>query len=71
MDMFARFDENPAMTLQDIKETKHYGLTHARTDGKRENSIPITNKVCGGYMYTHHKVCGGYYKNGAVVHNIS
>ena len=23
--MFARFDENPAMTLQDIKETKCYG----------------------------------------------
>ena len=23
-----------------------------RTDGKRENSIPTTNKVCGGYAYT-------------------
>ena len=53
MNMFARFDENPAMTLQDIKETKCYGRTHARTeartDGQRENSIPTTNKVCGGY----------------------
>ena len=42
--MFARFDENPAMTLQDIKETKRYGRTDActdgRTDGQRENSIP-------------------------------
>ena len=45
MKMFARFDENPAMTLQDIKETKRYG----RTDGQHENSIPTTNKVCGGY----------------------
>ena len=45
MNMFARFDENPAMTLQDIKETKRYGRTH----GQRENSIPTTNKVCGGY----------------------
>ena len=27
MNMFARFDENPAMTLQDIKETKRYGQT--------------------------------------------
>ena len=45
MNMFARFNENPAMTLQDIKETKRYG----RTDGQRENSIPPTNKVCGGY----------------------
>ena len=25
MNMFARFDENPAVTLQDIKETKRYG----------------------------------------------
>ena len=47
--MFARFDENPAMTLQDIKETKRYGWTDARTDGQRENSIPTTNKVCRGY----------------------
>ena len=45
--MFARFDENPAMKLQDIKETKHYGWTHTRTD-RRENSIPTTNKVRGG-----------------------
>ena len=45
MNMFARFNENPAMTLQDIKETKRYGRTH----GQRENSIPPTNKVCGGY----------------------
>ena len=48
MNMFARFDENPAMTLQDIKKTKRYGRTDARTDGQRENSIPTTNKVCGG-----------------------
>ena len=46
MNMFARFDENPAMTLQDIKETKRYGRTDAHTD-----SIPTTNKVCGGYNY--------------------
>ena len=45
MNMFAKFDEIPAMTLQDIKETKCYG----RTDRQRENSIPTTNKVCGGY----------------------
>ena len=60
--MFARFDENPAMTLQDIKETKCYGRmdngqtdgrthgrTHTRTHGQREYSIPTTNKVCEGY----------------------
>ena len=34
MNMFARFDENPAMTLQDIKETKHYGWTHGRTQAR-------------------------------------
>ena len=54
MNMFARFDENPAMTLRVIKETKRYGRTdarrtHGRTDGQRENSLPPTNKVCGGY----------------------
>ena len=59
MNMFARFDENSAMTLRVIKETKRYGRTdgrtdahgrtHGRTDGQRENSIPPTNKVCGGY----------------------
>ena len=49
MNMFARFDENPAMTLRVIKETKRYGRTHGRTNGQREISIPPTNKVCGGY----------------------
>ena len=48
MNMFARFDENSAMTLQYITETKRYGRTHAPTDGQRENSIPTTNKVSGG-----------------------
>ena len=48
--MFARFDENPAITLEDIKETKRYGRTHGRTHGQRENSIPTTNKVCGGII---------------------
>ena len=48
--MLARFDENPAMTLQDIKETKRYGWTYGRTHGQRENSIPTTNKVCGGII---------------------
>ena len=48
MNMFARFDENPAMTLQDIKETKRYGRTDARTDNVK-TVHPTTNKVCGGY----------------------
>ena len=44
MNMFARFNENPAMTLQDTKELKRYALTQGRTDGRthgqHENSIP-------------------------------
>ena len=44
MNMFARFGENPAMTLQDIKETKRYGRTH----GQREDRKLTTNKVWGG-----------------------
>ena len=38
MNMFARFDENQAMTLQDIKETKRYGRTHGRTDARTHAS---------------------------------
>ena len=33
MNMFARFDESPAMTFQDIKITKCYGRTDGRTEG--------------------------------------
>ena len=41
MYMFAKFGENPAMTLQDIKETKHYGRTYRQ----HKNSIPTTKFV--------------------------
>ena len=62
--MFARFDENPAMTLQDIKKTKRYGWTDGRTHGRthtrthtRTDNVktvyPTTNKVCGGYNYNY------------------
>ena len=44
MNMFARFDENPAMTLQVIKKTKRY----RRTDNVK-TVYPTTNKVCRGY----------------------
>ena len=46
MNMFARFDENPAMTLQDIKETnvtdggtdgRTHSQTHAHTDARTDN----------------------------------
>ena len=36
MNMFARFDENPAMTLRVIKETKRYGRTDVRTDARTD-----------------------------------
>ena len=54
MNMFARFDENPAMTLQDIKETKRYGWTHTRTDARTDNvktvyPPQIKFAGCGGY----------------------
>ena len=31
INMFTKFDEIPALTLQDIKETKRYRGTHRRT----------------------------------------
>ena len=57
MNMFARFDENPAMTLQDIKETKRYGRTdrwtdartHTRTDNVKTVYPPQT-KFAGGII---------------------
>ena len=51
MNMFARFNENPAMTLQDIKETKRYGRTDGRTDGRTTWKQYTPYKVCGGYNY--------------------
>ena len=59
MNMFARFDENPAMTLQDIKETNRYGWmdgqtharTHAWTDARTDNVktvYPPQTKFAGG-----------------------
>ena len=59
--MFARFDENPAMTLQVIKETKRYGRTdgrtdartHGRTDGRTDNVktvYPLQTKFAGGII---------------------
>ena len=58
--MFARFDENPAMNLQDIKETKRYGRTHGHTDAQtyarthaRMDNVKtvylLQTKFAGGY----------------------
>ena len=49
MNMFARFDENPAMTLQDIKKKKN--VTDARTDARTDNVntvYPPQTKFAGG-----------------------
>ena len=53
MNMFARFDENPAMTLRVIRETKRYGRTDARTDGRTDNVktvYPLQTKFAGGII---------------------
>ena len=49
--MFARFDKNPAMTLQDIKESRRHGRTEVRTDGRTDNVktvYPPQTKFAGG-----------------------
>ena len=50
---FAKFDEIPSMTLQDIKETKCYGHTFVcsvvRSFDNVKTVYPPTNRVCGGY----------------------
>ena len=51
MNMFARFDENPAMTLRVIKKTKRYGRTDGRTDTRTDNVktvYPLQTKFAGG-----------------------
>ena len=55
MNKFARFDENQAMTFQDIKETKRYGRTDGRTHGRthtRTDNVktvyPPQTKFAGG-----------------------
>ena len=53
MNMFARFNENPAMTLQDIKETKRYG----RTDNVK-TVYPLQTKFAGGINIIHQAVVG-------------
>ena len=53
MNMFARFDENRAMTLQDIKETKRYGRSHGWTDNLKTVYPPQT-KFAGGIKIRGH-----------------
>ena len=58
MNVFAKFGEIPSRTLQDIKETKRFGHTFVRSDGRTDGRTdnvktvyPPTNIVCGGYKY--------------------
>ena len=51
MNTFARFDENQAMSLQDIMETKCYGRTDGRTPARTHNVktvYPPQTKFAGG-----------------------
>ena len=50
MNIFAKFDENPAITLQVIKKTKRYGQTDGRTDGRTtwKQYTPPQTKFAGG-----------------------
>ena len=53
--MFAKFNEIPAMTLQDIilrKQNVTDGWTHARTDDVKTVYPPQT-KFAGGIRYNH------------------
>ena len=47
MNMFAKFDEIQAMTLQDIEETKCYGRTDTHTDRQHEIVYPPQTKFVG------------------------
>ena len=49
MNMFAKFDGIPALTLQDIKERKRYGRTHAHMANVKTVYPPQT-KFAGGII---------------------
>ena len=54
MNMFARFDENPEMTLRVIKETKRYGRTDEQTHRRTDNVktvYPLQTKFAGGITF--------------------
>ena len=70
--MFARFNENPAMTLQDIKETKRYGRTDGRTHGHTDTRThgrtdnvktvyPLQTKFAGGIIIACNKNYFSYF----------
>ena len=51
MNVFAKFDEIPSMTLQDIREQN---VTDTSSFGRTDNVktvYPPTNTVCGEYYY--------------------
>ena len=50
MNVFAMFDEIPALTLQDIKETKYYGWTDAQTDNMKTVYPPQSLRGGGGII---------------------
>ena len=58
MNMFARFDKNPAMTLQDIKETKRYEQTDVRRTEAHTDNVktvyPPQSKFAGGIKKNNH-----------------
>ena len=47
--MFVQFDKIPAMTPQDIKETKRYGRADGRTDNNVKTVYPPQSKFAWGY----------------------
>ena len=53
--MFAKFDVIPAMSLQDIKDTKRNGRVHTQTDNMKTVYKPQTKFVEGiiKYLYLH------------------
>ena len=67
MNMFARFDENPAMTLRVIKETKRSIRTDGRTDGRTDNVktvYPLQTKFAGGIIKVIIRQADPYNKTG-------
>ena len=62
MNVFAKSNEIPSMILQDIKETKRYGHTVGRSEGRTDNFDVIKvreNRLIRVIMYYSNKTFSG------------
>ena len=69
MNVFVKSNEIPSMILQDIKETKRYGHTVGRSEGRTDNFDVIKvkeNRLIRVIMYYSNKTFSGVLRGAGV-----